>query len=116
MVPKVGQLLYRGCACDDFARVLRVGQDDNGVDVIDVELIESVNELYFPEGFDEDGVGCLTRIELPDGTPVRICDVQWKPRGDGSIECRMTTGGCNRCTSVFYPHDEGKDPFAEVEP
>jgi hypothetical protein len=50
---RAGQLLYRGCSCDEFARILRVGKDAGAV----------------------------------------------------------STGGCYRCTELFYPHDEGTNPF-----
>ena len=119
--PRVGQLLYRGCACDDFARVLRVGEDDNGRAVLDVELCDQrdLNDIFATHGAgtdlrdlkDEDIN--LTYIELPPGTRVVIKDVPWAPDTQGWIKVFFDPDGmhCHRCTRMFKPHDEGQDPW-----
>lgn len=114
MKPQVGQLLYRGCSCDEFGRITRV-ETSNGKDFIDIELVDAdINELYFPVAqVDKDSpladpFDCNTTIELPPNTKVKIIDVQYISLGTYHIQCRISTGGCYRCTESFYFHDEGK--------
>ena len=110
MKPQVGQLLYRGCSCDDFAKVLKVYQDANGMEVIDVELLQPLNELYFPvaQSFEHEE-WCLTKIELPPNTPVKIINVEYHSESSINIKLRISTGGCHRCTESFYPHFPGEE-------
>ena len=119
MIPKEGQLLYRGCACDDFARVLRVGKDANGLDVLDIELTnqEHINDVFAVANPDENaGSGdqntSLLRIVLPPDTKVVLKDVPWKA-GSAGIRLFIAPDGllCHRCTAIFYPHDDGVSPF-----
>lgn len=113
---KENQLLYRGCACEDLARIVRVGKDVNGLDVVDIELLNAndINELYFPRAQTFEVDNSLARIELPKGTKVVIRDVPYRVDSDSEtlgITLAVSTGGCYRCTEHFYPHDEGKRPF-----
>jgi hypothetical protein len=108
-VPKVGQLLWRGCSCDNFGRVTRVGKDLAGREVIDIELVAAdINELYFPKSQTEvpEWEDPLTQIKLPPGTKVEITDVLYKADSPEHIYCCISTGGCYRCTESFWPHDE----------
>lgn len=110
-IPKEGQLLYRGCSYDDFAKILRVGEDPNEEPVIDIELIESINELYFPrfhEETDDNDAFNLAEIVLPENTPVKIINVQYRPVSRNTIELAISAGGCYRCTTLFYPHNAGE--------
>lgn len=126
-LPKAGQLLYRGRSCDDFAKILRVGQDPNGRDIMDVELLVALDEIYFPSYQhprpEEKGLVNLATIELPEGTKVVIRDVPWRwpdpsgkdPKAEtrGDICLAISTGGCYRCTEHFYPHEPDADPFGD---
>lgn len=131
MTPKVGQLLYRGCSCDEFARVVAVKQIDyNGpLDVLDIELVDGdINELFQGEGLCEylNREGCEEdcgrdqhnspiRVELPPGTKVTVRDVPYKvlpeDKGGGIRLWINNVATCYQCMSHFFPHDEGKGPW-----
>jgi len=108
---KEGQLLFRGCSCDEFARILRVGVDGNDTPVLDIELVDAgINDIMWSREISED-IPNLARVVLPEGVKVRITDVPYIQDEHG-IELYVASEElCHRCTGRFYPHAEGEDPF-----
>ena len=108
---KVGQLLFRGCSCDEFARILRVGVDANNTPVLDIELVDAgINEITDFREVEKDTPNLAT-IVLPEDTKIKIVNVPYTQDEDG-IELYVASENlCHSCTGRFYPHDEGEDPF-----
>lgn len=108
---KAGQLLYRGCACDEFARILRVGVDGNNTPVLDIELIDAgLNDIMdFPQINEQ--TPNLASIILPKDLKIKIVDVPYI-QNKSRVELFVASNNlCCRCTHQFYPHDEGVSPF-----
>lgn len=108
---KEGQLLYRGCSCDEFARILRVGVDSNDTPVLDIELVDAnLNDIMYFRKVNEE-IPNNASIVLPKDFKVKIVDVPYTQDEQG-IELYVASEElCHRCTGRFYPHDEGVSPF-----
>lgn len=112
--PEVDDYLYASCAGEDYGQILRVGKDPNGVPIIDIELYNPQDLIWFK---DSDFQNPLTEIELPPDTKVILRDLQWKPAGGYEswdeekswitlISCFTPGNGCYRCTKLFSLHKE----------
>jgi len=103
-MPAVGQWLFSSCSAEYYGKILAVGKDANGADVIDIRM-SNPNNLVSTE---DDAA--LTRIDLPTGVDVILRDVLWKSGGeDGSIVCDTPGSGCYRCTKLFWLRDTPAD-------
>jgi len=118
--PHVGDTLYASCSAETVGTITRVGSDDNGTPVIDM-IVHDYNEFLHFE--DDDPAGGrfpnppLTRFEVPEGTVVKLTNVQYVRKNPGvggecyeGIECRTPQGGCYRCCYWFHLHRGGVRP------
>lgn len=111
--PEIGDYLYASCAGEDYGQVVGVGQDDNGIPTIDIEVFQHDDLIDFADYDDEEGAPpVLTTLELPPGTKAILRNVQWKSAGGYEgwdelktwitlIVCRTPGNHCYRCTKLF---------------
>lgn len=102
--PREGQWLYASCAGETYGKVVRVGVDENGSAVLDIEL-QDPDVLADAPCMECDEDPCehvsLLRVEISPGAVITLRDVLWRSVGQGLIECRTPGNGCARCTKVF---------------
>jgi hypothetical protein len=125
-MPEVGQYLHASCSDLDVYRILGRSQDENGQNVIDVEVLDINEVVHFDHDNDARGDGSdgkwsrpLSRIELPEGTRVIIRDMQWRDTGPVTVSdehqgivVNSPVGGCYRCSNLMwvYRSPGGRDP------
>lgn len=100
---RVCQYLHSSCSAMDYGQIIAVGNDENGVDTIDI-LVRDVQDLI---DCDDEfaATSPLTRIELPLGQVIlRDVQVQRTDRPD-IIVCNTPGNGCFRCTKMFFVRD-----------
>jgi len=101
-----GALLFSSCAGAHFGRVLRVGKDDNGVDVIDVEVFDANEAVHF-ELKCKEFPAVRPRVELPEGVNMILRDgYKWAAN---SLLVGTPVGGCFRCSQLFSVHAPGTE-------
>jgi hypothetical protein len=128
VAPKVGQYLYASCSATDYGRILAVGQDENGQNVLDILVYDMSDLLECPPnaGWDrhhrdtpisliEFPLPWLVKLEVPAGDVI-LRRVPWRPAEvphpqafmgeEPRIVCATPGNGCFRCTKLFFLNDE----------
>lgn len=112
--PKPGQFLYASCAGENIYEVLKVYHDENHADVLDVRVLNLNEVVSFGSGGGmkalergDWGANPLTRIEIPEGTPVIFRALLWRasdpnPKYPEMIEVAGPPGLCYRCSILMH--------------
>ncbi len=120
--PKPGHWLYASCSALDYGQILRVGKDANGMDIVDIRVLDASDLTWTPladndKDSSEFGANPLIYAELPPGVHVILRDVQYRMSAAGSIECDTPGNHCFRCTKFFIlrekPTFDGYAPTAD---
>lgn len=100
---KAGLYLYATCAGEDYGKILTVGKDGNGHNVIDIEVNDPDN-LISSEQDDS-----LMTLELPQGVKAILRNVRYELRdADWAtlIICDTPANNCYKCTKLFVLNKE----------
>ena len=119
VTPKVGQWLHASCSDEDYGQIVAVGEDDNGIQTIDIR-ISNPQDLVTCD--DKEWEDPLTTLEVSPGATLILRHVQWHP-GSGEPEsgepesgkggyviCNTPGSECFRCTKLFQLRDEPTGP------
>lgn len=109
MILKPGQYLHASCSAEDVYRILAVGEDANGHQTIDVEVLELGSVMHFENDIDDVkgfNYPCTT-VELPKDTNLVFRGMQYKQLSSDRnlIVVNAPVGGCYRCCYLFSVHD-----------
>lgn len=110
MKPKIGQYLYSTCSAEDYGKVLAIGVDGNGANVISIELNHAADITWCEDDSEEFPSPDLSRIEVLAEIKLILIDIQYREfnneHEDSVIICRTPGNGCFRCTKMFWLKDK----------
>ena len=109
-----GLYLHSSCGGCDFGKILKHHKDDNGVDVIDIEVYDFNDLLSLhcdPSDEEERFKSYSTQAVLPEGVNVILLRVgyiltHFKDENVTLIEINNNADGCYRCVKSFILHEE----------